>query len=158
MCLEEGLKLTLADIQTLLLDISLAVSDLQDNGVKNIVVKEETILVQPPQVGTFTILCTNKCFEIFLGTSSKYSSRLFTFQHSEDKMHFSLQLSEKEKGRASVSSTQAEIGSRGDANADHTSGEDDFMDQDEHLAILVSRLLKRFKPLTSKYKSIIVAN
>ena len=65
-------------------------------------------------------------------------------------MHFSIQLSNKENGRASVSSTQAEIGSLGDGNAGHTSGEDDLMDQDEHLANLVSRQLKRFKPLTTK--------
>ena len=65
-------------------------------------------------------------------------------------MHFSIQLSKKENGRASVSSTQDEIGSLGDGNAGPTSGEDDLMDQDEHLANLVSRLLKRFKPLTTK--------
>ena len=150
-CLEEGLKLTLADVQTLLLDISLAVNDMQDNGVADIVVKEETILVEPPQVGTVTNFCTNERFDIYISQYQlKCSSRLFTFQHLEDKMRFSIQLPKKENGRASVCSTQAEIGALGDGNAGHTSGEDDLIDQDEHLANLVSRLLKRFKPLSIK--------
>ena len=98
MCLQEGLKLTLADIQTLLLDISLAVSDLQDNGVKNIVVKEETILVQPPQVGTFKIFCTNYCFEIFHGTRVNTAADCSLFSTQKTKCTFLFNCRRKKTG------------------------------------------------------------
>ena len=98
MCLEEGLKLTLADIQTLLLDISLAVSDLQDNGVKNIVVKEETILVQLPRVGIFTIFVQINVFEIFLGTSINTAADCSLFSTQKTKCIFLFNCRRKKMG------------------------------------------------------------
>ena len=146
------MKLTLSDIQTLLLDVSVAVSDLKMNGTKDIIVKEKTVLVKAPQVKTKFYF--EKVFQIYYKTNiirifCLFSSQFKYFQYPEDRMHFSIILPKKENGRPSVCSTNAEIGSlsESDGNAELTADHDDSIDHDEYLADLIARLLKRFKPL-----------